>query len=186
MQRLVLVTMLALGLLGCNALDPRLKVIEEGSHDMGVYSIDTPIRWGRAKGRPQTWTVDGLETLWHFNEIESGQGIFRRTRNSPIEPFVDGMRPTEIADLFMASFAITYALEAFQWKGLAPSDFGPWDGFSFDFEYETPHGLLMLGMAVGAVIDGKLHLIVYTGTRDYYFDKHKHGAQEIFESIAPS
>lgn len=191
MRRAVLAALLVIGLVGCKSSgsgsgskpDPRL--ISVGVHDMGVYTVDTPIEWTREEREPETWTVDGLETL-RFREIESDQGIFRRTGNRPIKPFKEGMRPTEIATLYVESLAVARGLRVFQWSNLAPVDFGSWNGFSFDFEYETPQGLSMLGMAIGAVIDGKLHLIVYAAPRDYYFDKYREDVRDIFESIAPS
>ena len=39
------------------------------------------------------------------------------------------------------------------------------------------------GIRAGSIHEGKLLLMVYTGTREYYFEKHKQDVEMIFSSV---
>ena len=44
-------------------------------------------------------------------------------------------------------------------------------------------GLENEGTVIGAKKDGKLYLIIYTGTRFYYYGKHKDDVERLIDSI---
>lgn len=191
MPRSIFIAVLAIGLSGCFSYH---ALVPAGTHDMGPYVIDTPISWSRGvswpsfpSGGPERWTVDGdrLESLFHFNDVEPGSKLFSRSDNKMVGSFRANMRSTEIVTFFMESFRLERGARALRLTGMAPAHFGSWEGFSFDFAYEAPDGLPMLGMGTGAVIDDKLQLIVYVGTRDHHFEKYKDNVRHIIESVAP-
>ena len=37
--------------------------------------------------------------------------------------------------------------------------------------------------ALGCIHEGKLLFVVYTGTKEYYFEKHKQDVETIFSSV---
>ena len=49
--------------------------------------------------------------------------------------------------------------------------------------YTSSEGLWFDGLAVGATIDDKLHLIVYTGARQYYFPKYRDEVERMIGMI---
>jgi hypothetical protein len=55
-------------------------------------------------------------------------------------------------------------------------------GFQFDFEHLDSDELWRKGRAVGAVIDGRLYLLLYDATRSHYYAS----ALPDFEAIASS
>jgi hypothetical protein len=56
-------------------------------------------------------------------------------------------------------------------------------GFRFDFSFLSKEGLERQGIALGSIHESKLLFMVYTGTREYYFDKHKQDVEAIFSSV---
>ncbi|MDE0038063.1 MAG: hypothetical protein OXU77_10985 [Gammaproteobacteria bacterium] len=159
--------------------------VDRGVHDLGSYTIETPIEWNKRSGKPTVWTVHGvgLDYLLHFNAVKSGKKMFPRTPREMGRPFVATMRETEVVDLFVENLAMrgTQAVRLLQ---LQPASFGPWRGFSFDLEFESVGGLPMRGTGTGAIIADELHLLFYAGAREHYFDRHRADVQAILASIA--
>jgi hypothetical protein len=56
-------------------------------------------------------------------------------------------------------------------------------GFRFEFSYLSKQGLAIGGFAVGAIIDRRLYLIIYSGAREYYFPKHRDDVEQIVSSV---
>ncbi|MCY4056558.1 MAG: hypothetical protein OXG44_01020, partial [Gammaproteobacteria bacterium] len=54
--------------------------VDRGVHDLGSYTIKTPIEWNKRSGRPRVWTVHGvsLDYLLHLNAVKTGQKMFPR------------------------------------------------------------------------------------------------------------
>jgi len=159
--------------------------VERGAHDLGSYTIRTPIEWNKRSGRPSVWTVHGvgLDYLLHFNAVKTGKKMFPRTPREIGRPFVATMRATEVVDLFVENLALRGAT-AVRLLQLQPASFGPWRGFGFDLEFESVRGLPMRGTGTGAIIDDELHLLFYAGAREHYFERHLADVRAIFASIA--
>ena len=67
---------------------------------------------------------------------------------------------------------------------LRPTQFGKASGYRFEYTYVSKHGLEMEGFAVGAVLHERLYLIIYEGTSQYYFQKHKLDVEKIIDSVS--
>ena len=183
-MRSILTVGLVLALTGCAPY----TLVKAGVHHTDAYSLSTPIEWNQPSGqRPTLWTVDGpgLEYLLHFRGVEDGAKIFDGLPDDLGQPFSADMRASEVADLFVESFALAWGATAVRLVRLRPAQFGSWSGFGFDLEFESAIGLSMKAVATGAVIDESLYLIVYAGARDYYFDKYLPYVQQIVESVSP-
>ena len=169
-------------LAGCAA---SYRLVDAGSHATDLYTVTSPLEWNEWRGQPSLWTVDGpvLEFVLHFEGIKDGKKIFKDLDYDIGQPFLATMRPTQLADLFVESFVLAHGAKAVKLLGLRPSAFGPWQGFSFDLEFESNMDLQMRAMATGAVIEERLYLIVYAGARDYYFEKYLPHVEQMVESI---
>ena len=178
---------------GCNTytLAPAGKPITVASTLSATPAID----WSRyQKDNVETWTVDGplLEDLSFFSDIEDGFPLAPKnywwgqqtTTQSEGKPpaFHKDMGSIEIAELVRN----TYSREGYQHftiTNIEPSRFADKEGVRFDFSFITKDGLDKEGLAVGAVIDGKLHIAIYTGAKEYYYAKYKDAVEQMLSSL---
>jgi hypothetical protein len=68
-------------------------------------------------------------------------------------------------------------------KNLRPANFGSLPGFRVELAYLSKNGLAFDGMAVGAVNEGVLYMIVFTDAHGYYFPKYRDVVERLFDSI---
>jgi len=174
-----------------------------------LYSVKSNVAWSQAdEGGMQLWTIDGplLEAL-RFVTLNDGDTLFQTSdKEAKLPRFRAHMTPTEVVEFFVASLkSVSGGVDTHQLskgmvqpaqiragsinaasidvKNLRPADFGRLPGFRFDFSYLSKEGLERQGIAFGSIHEGKLLLMVYSGTREYYFDKHKQDAEAIFSSV---
>ena len=180
---------LALVLAACS----QFTLIEPGRIEVGgVYTVQPGIAWNRSKaGKRHLWTVDGplLQDLFFINGLEQGDPLFRggalarmagKKKKKPV--FSSDMTAIEIKEFIEASFVLnSYA--ALKTTRLRPIKFGTAPGFRFEFTYALKEGLEKRGFAVGMVRRKRLHLILYRGTRLYYFGKYEAEVERIIRSI---
>ena len=152
-----------------------------------AYSVDTPIAWNEAsQGKVRTWTVDGpqLQRLTFVGGLEDGDPLFEveGDKEKTMPRFHSTMTPLEIKELIEAGLRVSGAnqLETYD---VRPQAFGSIQGFRFDFSYDLESGLENEGTALAAKKDGKLYVILYTGTRFYYYGKHKDDVERLISSI---
>lgn len=175
----------------------------------GLYSVKSNVPWSQAdEGGIQVWTIDGplLEAL-RFVTLKDGDTLFPATdKDAKLPRFRAHMTPNEVAEFFAASLkSVSGGVDTHQLakgmvhpagiragsinastldvKNLRPADFGRLPGFRFDFSFLSKEGLERQGFAFGSIHEGKLLLMVYTGTKEYYFDKHKQDVETIFSSV---
>lgn len=157
----------------------------------GAYTVDPQIRWSRRRtGNLETWTVDGplLQEVIFVTGLEEGDKLFprgtfldrRRDRHTP--SFRGGMTAIEILEMFEASLSQGVAVNI-ETRNLRPARFGSWPGFRFEFDFVRDDGLERQGFAVGAVRDGRLHMIVYSGVRLHFYPTHKDDVERLIRSI---
>lgn len=150
----------------------------------GLYTVDPQIRWSRfyQKGI-ETWTVDGpaLEAL-HFINVKKDRPLVATKDPKKWPRFSPSMSESEIMEFVVDSLArLGYA--QLQAHDLRPTSFGRLQGFCFDLMFLFPDGLEGQGLAVGAVIEESLQLILYIGTREHYYPKHLEEVEGIARSI---
>lgn len=174
-----------------------------------LYSVEPRISWNRAVERGiETWTIDGpLMQCLRFVTLKEGEALIPSAdKNAKLPRFKSYMTPSEILEFFTASLKSlsggidTHRLSkgivdptgirsanldasSVEAGNLRPASFGSLSGFRFDFQFLSKDGLEREGLAFGAVNDGKLLLIVYTGTREYYFDRYKEEVESIIASL---
>ena len=174
-----------------------------------LYSVKSNVTWCQAdEGGIQVWTIDGplLEAL-RFVALKDGDTLFPAVdKDAKLPKFRAHMTPNEVTEFFVASLkSVSGGVDTHQLakgmvqpahiragsinaasidvKNLRPADFGKVPGFRFDFSFLSKEGLERQGMAFGSVHEGKLLLMVYTGTKEHYFDKHKQDVETIFSSV---
>ena len=162
-----------------------------------TYSVEPQIRWTslREAGRTDLWTVDGpaLEAVRFIKDVDDGESLLGRAivgggpGSSQIaedkQPrFRATMTPTEIVELVVDTWALLGASKI-QATGLRPVKFGAADGFRFDLAFVSADGVEGLAIGAGVVIKNRLQLILYSGTRLHYFDKHRPAVDRLIESI---
>ena len=201
---LLLIVLLFIG--GCT----HYTAVPAGRKEVGaLYSVKSNVAWSQAnEGETLLWTIDGplLEAL-RFVTLKDGDTLFQTTdKDSKLPRFRVHMTPNEVVEFFVASLkSISAGVDTHQLakgmvvpegiragsinassldvQNLRPADFGSLPGFRFDFSFLSKEGLERQGVALGTIHDGKLLLIVYTGTKEYYFGKQKQEVETIFSSV---
>ena len=206
MRAMILLLMVLLFIGGCThytAVPAERRAIGD------LYSVKTNVAWSQAdEGGIQVWTIDGplLEAL-RFVTLNDGDTLFLSSdKEARLPRFRAHMTPNEVVEFFVASLkSVSGGVDTHQLaKGmvhpagiragsinaatidvnkLRPADFGRLPGFRFDFSFLSKEGLERQGIALGSIHEGKLLLMVYSGTREYYFDKHKQDVEAIFSSV---
>ena len=181
--RAVLSVALAAALGGCG-----FKLIPAEPRSIGnAYTVHPQIEWsGWKNGNVELWTIHGpdLEAVRFVIALEAGEGMLEPGLFSDEEfpEFQPDMSPTEIAEFCVDTLSRMGAKRP-RSSGLRPEPFGPHPGFAFDLEFSTPSGLEMSGLAAGAVVEEKLHLILFTAPTIYYFGSRASDVERIIESI---
>ena len=178
-----LIAMLA-ALSGC----AQYKLIGTERHDFGDFSVEPQIEWSSiSQGGIEIWTVNGpgLEAVYFADGIEDGDPFFERRFGEPDKQqplFRSPMNANEAMEFVIDTLAVTGAGEV-RARGLRPKKFGAHAGFRFDLDYLDATGLEGRGMAHGAVIDGKLYLMLYLAPAEHYFDTYGGPVEAMFESL---
>lgn len=153
------------------------------------YSVEPQISWSRAKqGTVELWTVDGplLQAVRLISDIKEGDVLFPVFgQDKKLPQFRAGMTATEIQELVVDSMAASGAANI-STSNLRPFQFGTLPGFRFELQFLSADGLEFDGTAAGTTSEGRLFLILYTGTRSHYFDKHKPDVERMLQSIQTS
>src|SRR5262249_858044 len=149
------------------------------------YSVEPQIRWSslRQAGSTELWTADGpaLESVRFVKDVPDGHTLVGQAITTPgpggpptpeakQPPFRRRMTPSEIMEFGVDTWALLGAskIEA---TGLRPAKFGGADGFTFDLSFVWSDGVEARALVAGAVVKQRLQMVVYSGTRLYYFDK---------------
>ena len=180
-MKLILSVSVYLFLVGCgtyNLVEPKRTTI--GDH----YTVHPQTIWSTVRnGKVETWTVDGpsLQSLHFVKGLEHGDQLVGGGSNENHPEFKKDMTVLEIQEFIVDNFSRRGYAQVDE-MNLRPQKFGPVDGFWFDMTYVDPNGLDGQATVAGAVINDRLHLIVYSGIA-HYFTKHQAHVVKIIESI---
>lgn len=158
-------------------------------------TVTPSIDWSRfAIGNAEIWTVDGplLENLTFFTNVDKGDPLAPTSfwlklgapqrKEGKMPTFDPTMSALEIADLVRETYTRNGQLN-FTYTGLSPQPFGGNKGFRFEFTFTTVEGLNKQGMAAGALVNEKLHIAIYSGAREHYFEKYKSAVDTLLNSL---
>ena len=171
------------------------STVGEGS-DLGVYSlvrvkptkvgngsivVDPPRPWNRQRRFfffdsvrwVEDWTLNGpyLDAITFVSGLPSGEYLVRqrKTDERQVPKFRGNMTAPEITALLESAYRVRGGAVEFHTLNLAPRQFLGYPGFQFDYEHLDGDELWRKGRAVGAVIGGRLYLVMLDAARSHYF-----------------
>ncbi len=150
------------------------------------YYVTPQIEWSaRRTGATELWTVHGpgLEAVQIAKGLADGKPLQKPASYKEKMPlFHGGMVASEVAELVVETFSRVGAGNV-ELLGVRPEPFGGKPGFRFDLRLSSPSGLSLSGLGAGAIVGGKLYLIVFTAPQQHYFDTYKPTVEKIIASV---
>jgi hypothetical protein len=157
----------------------------------GVITVTPGEDWNRSSRKPikkgEVWTLDGanLNELYFVAGLIAGETLFKDIdkKNRPLPKVGASMVLTDIPEFFESSARITLNTSLFQIGTVAPAKFGAHDAVKFEYTYSvTGESLTRKGVAMGALVGGKLYLINFAAPSIHYYDRDAPKAHAIMAS----
>ena len=156
----------------------RAKEVRVGDNSLAV---SPPREWNRISARLFTdirdvedWTQNGpyLDGISFVTGLKDGKALVyqRRREDRQVPKFRANMTPFEIAAMVESLYRVRGGAIDFKTISLTPRTFLGANGFQYDFEHLDSDEVRRKGRAVGAVIDGKLYLMLFDAARSHYFN----------------
>jgi hypothetical protein len=134
----------------------------------------------------EDWTLNGpyLDGISFVSGLKSGAYLVRQSKRADqqVPKFREDMTPPEIAAMLESLYRVKGGAVEFRTLALQPRPFLGTGGFQLDYEHLDSDELWRRGRAVGAVINGKLYLILMDAARSHYYAT----VLPDFEAIAAS
>ena len=189
MRKLILaLTVASIALSGCSTLGDsadiglytlvRTKPTNVGN---GSVTVIPPRPWNKQRRFfffdsvrwVEDWTLNGpyLDGLTFVTALPSGAYLIRQRKSDErqVPKFRSDMTAPEIASMIESLFRIRGGTVDFKTVSLTPRPFLGAAGFQQDFEHLDSDEVRRKGRAVGAVIDGRLYLILFDATASHYY-----------------
>ena len=143
-------------------------------------SVAAPRPWNRHRGtlfedirEVEDWTLNGpiLDGMSFVTGLKNGRTLVRqlKSEDQQVPKFRSDMTAPEIAAMLESLYRVRGGTVEFKTLSLEPRQFLGANGFELDFEHLDSDELWRKGRAVGAVIDGKLYLILFDAARAHYY-----------------
>lgn len=156
----------------------------------GELVVATPREWNRSQRSilsdlkwVEDWTLNGpyLDGISFVSGLPDRKALVEQGRHDDrqVPKFRAGMTSSEVAAMLETAYRARGGTVEFRTLSLAPRAFLGAAGFQFDFEHLDGDELWRRGRAVGAVVDGRLWMIVLDAARSHYFA----AAEPDFEAI---
>jgi hypothetical protein len=146
----------------------------------GAMSVTSPREWNRQGGFSfndvrwvEDWTLNGpyLDGVTFVTGLPDNKRLiwqeYKADRQVP--RFQSDMTAPEVVALLETLYRVEGGTVEFRTLGLAPRPFLGANGFQLDFEHLDGDEVWRKGRAVGAVIEGKLYLIMLDAARAHYY-----------------
>lgn len=186
----ILLSLLVMSLAGCGSLDGggygfgggysliRAKEVRVGN---GSVAVTPPREWNKQSttlfddiSTVEDWTQNGpyLDTISFVTGMKDGKAVVRqRNRDDRQVPkFRSNMTAPEVAAMIESLFRVRGGTVDFKTTSLAPKTYLGASGFQYDFEHLDGDEVRRRGRAVGAIIDGRLYLVLLDAVKSHYFD----------------
>jgi len=168
----------------------RVREVRVGDNTLAVTP---PREWNKVSASLFTdirtvedWTQNGpyLDGISFVTGLKDGKALVyqRRRDDRQVPKFRSNMTPPEIAAIIESLFRVRGGAVEFTTNSLAPRPFLGVSGFQYDYEHLDSDEVRRKGRAVGAVIDGKLYMILFDAARSHYYN----ALLPDFEAIATS
>src|SRR5437762_2558560 len=121
----------------------------------------------------EDWTLNGpiLDGISFVSGMKNNRELIRQRRSASqqVPRFRSDMTPPEIAAMLESLYRVKGGAVDLKTMSLQPRPFLGTNGFQWDYEHLDTDELWRRGRAVGAVIDGKLYLILFDAARSHYY-----------------
>jgi len=155
----------------------RVKETRVGNDSMAVTP---PREWNKISSSlfvdihaVEDWTQNGpyLDGISFVTGLKDGKAlVYQRSRDDRQVPkFRSNMTPLEITSMIESLFRVRAGAVDFKTVALIPRNFMGYGGFQYDYEHLDGDEVRRKGRAVGAVIDGRLYLILFDAARSHYY-----------------
>lgn len=147
----------------------------------GSLTVDPPRPWNKQRRFlffdsvrwVEDWTLNGpyLDGITFVSGLPSGQYLIRQRKSDErqVPKFRSDMTAPEVTAMLETAFRVRGGAIEFKTLNLQPRQFLGQAGFQFDFEHLDGDELWRKGRAVGAVVDGRLYLMLYDAARSHYY-----------------
>ena len=147
----------------------------------GAMIVSAPRPWNRHRPiffedirQVEDWTLNGplLDGISFVTGLKDGKSLIRQRRSASqqVPIFRSNMTAPEVAGMVESLYRVRGGAVEFKTLSLRPRPFLGANGFQLDYEHLDDDELWRRGRAVGAVIDGKLYLILLDAARSHYWD----------------
>ena len=121
----------------------------------------------------EDWTLNGpiLDGISFVSGMKNGRELIRQRHSAAqqVPRFRSDMTPPEITAMLESLYRVKGGAVDLKTLSLQPRPFLGANGFQWDYEHLDQDELWRRGRAVGAVIDGKLYLILLDAARSHYY-----------------
>jgi len=146
----------------------------------GSMAVTPRHEWNRQRRRffddvrwVEDWTLNGplLDDLTFVSGLPHGRYLIRTDKRDAqqVPRFHSEMTAPEIQAMLESAYRVRGGAVDFRTLALQPRQFMGYPGFQFDYEHLDGDELWRKGRAVGAVIGGRLYLVMLDAARSHYF-----------------
>ena len=119
------------------------------------------------------WTLNGpiLDEISFVSGLKDNRALIRQrwSANQQVPRFRSNMTPPEIATMLESLFRVRGGAVDFRTLSLQPRPFLGTNGFQLDYEHLDGDEVWRKGRAVGAVVNGRLYMILLDAAKSHYF-----------------
>ena len=200
-RKFLLALAAAASLTGCSTLGSEgigssyyslIRVKQTAVGDRSLVVIP-PREWNKQRPRlfddirdVEDWTLNGpyLDGITFVSGLANGKYLIRQSRyeDRQVPKFRAEMTAPEIVSMLESLYRVRGGAVDFRTLSLQPRPFLGQNGFQLDYEHLDGDELWRKGRVVGAVVQGKLYMIMFDAARSHYYGN----ALRDFEAIVAS
>jgi hypothetical protein len=174
---------------GYSLVRPRSVAVGDGS-----MAVTPPREWNRVSTvwaiddirAVEDWTLNGpyLDSMSFVTGLKGGRYIIRQNKRDAqqVPKFRSDMTAPEIAAMLESFYRVKAGTVDLKTTSLKPRTLMGYPGFQWDFDHLDTDEVWRRGRVAGAVIGGKLYLVLLDGARMHYFN----AAAPDFEAVVNS
>ena len=201
-RTIILLAAASLALTGCSSLGGegygfggysliRARSVSVGD---GSMAVTPPREWNRVSTVwaiddirvVEDWTLNGpyLDSMSFVTGLKGGRYIIRQNKRDAqqVPKFRSDMTAPEVTAMLESFYRVKAGTIDLRTLSLKPRTLMGYPGFQWDYDHLDQDEVWRRGRAVGAVIGGRLYLVLFDAARMHYFDN----AAADFEAVVNS
>ena len=160
----------------------------------GSMAVTPPREWNRVSTVwaiddirvVEDWTLNGpyLDSMSFVTGLKGGRYIIRQNKRDAqqVPKFRSDMTAPEVTAMLESFYRVKAGTIDLRTLSLKPRTLMGYPGFQWDYDHLDQDEVWRRGRAVGAVIGGRLYLVLFDAARMHYFDN----AAADFEAVVNS